>query len=231
MMETKPQLTTANKQGLPWSVYVLIAANLIPLFGVLFFQWEAQVVLALYWIENLIIGAFNVVKMLSVSAIKKQFQGLLMVAFFIVHYGLFCAGHGMLLTDLLGLEGAVESIEFQYEADGLLSIFQEGLAVFLMFVERLSPAILYGILALLLSRLVSFIEHFILRGELFNTDVNKLMGAPYAQIIIMHVGLILGAMALNYFQSPIWLLAIIVVFKMVLDYTQHKKRHQLTNNH
>jgi hypothetical protein len=39
-----------------WSVWALIAANLVPLGGVLFAGWSAFEVVFLYWLENLIIG-------------------------------------------------------------------------------------------------------------------------------------------------------------------------------
>jgi len=49
--------------GLTWSALALIGANLIPLIGVIFYDWDSRLVLALFWIENLIIGVFNLAKM------------------------------------------------------------------------------------------------------------------------------------------------------------------------
>ena len=47
---------------LPITVLFLIAVNLIPLFGVLFFGWSLFSIMFLYWIENGIIGFFNILK-------------------------------------------------------------------------------------------------------------------------------------------------------------------------
>src|SRR4029078_1121143 len=47
------------------SAYVLIAANALPLFGVLFLGWDTFSIVALYWSENVIIGAINVLKMIT----------------------------------------------------------------------------------------------------------------------------------------------------------------------
>ncbi len=44
------------------SAIVLLAANLIPLVGVLFFGWSLLTILVLYWIENGIVGFWNVPK-------------------------------------------------------------------------------------------------------------------------------------------------------------------------
>ena len=44
-------------------VVALIVANAIPLFGVLFFGWNVWMILIVYWLENGIVGFFNVLKM------------------------------------------------------------------------------------------------------------------------------------------------------------------------
>jgi hypothetical protein len=45
------------------SVQILILANLLPLMGVLFFDWSLFAVMYLYWFENVIIGLFNIMRM------------------------------------------------------------------------------------------------------------------------------------------------------------------------
>jgi len=211
---------------LPISSYVLIAANLIPLVGVLFYDWDAILVLALFWIENLIIGSFNVLRILSATVLKKEWGGLFTCGFFVLHYGIFCAVHGTLLSELIGYPEVDYTDYFAATDFGLGQIFLEAASVFFSFVENLAPAIWLGIAALTMSRLVSFIENFILRGEIFTRKISKLMMEPYGQIIVMHVGLILGAVLLQKFNSPVWLLALIVLFKIIVDFNQHKRRHK-----
>ena len=46
------------------AVVALIVANAIPLFGVLFLGWNVWNILIMYWLENGIVGVFNVLKML-----------------------------------------------------------------------------------------------------------------------------------------------------------------------
>lgn len=214
---------------MPISSFALIAANLIPLVGVLFFAWDHALVLALFWIENLLIGAFNVIRILSVSLLNKQPAGLLLCAFFIFHYGAFCSVHGMLLIDLIGFDKVDYQKYFALQSSGILKIFLQGAAVLLSFVERLSPAIYFGIVALALSHLVSFIENFVLRGEIYKLDGRKLMARPYEQIFIMHAGLIFGAFLLQKYHSPIWLLVVMVLLKLMLDFLQHRRRHRQMN--
>jgi len=44
------------------SLIALLIANIIPLFGVLFLEWDAFSIVLLYWAENLVIGFYNVLK-------------------------------------------------------------------------------------------------------------------------------------------------------------------------
>jgi len=43
-------------------VIALIAANTIPLFGILFLEWDAFSIVLLYWSENLVIGFYTIMK-------------------------------------------------------------------------------------------------------------------------------------------------------------------------
>jgi hypothetical protein len=46
------------------AVASLVLANLVPLAGVVWFGWSVRTVLIVYWLENGVVGAFNVLKML-----------------------------------------------------------------------------------------------------------------------------------------------------------------------
>lgn len=204
----------------------MVAANLVPLIGALFYGWDANLVLALFWIENLIIGAFNLLKMLSIVVYRAHYHRLFVCVFFVLHYGLFCSIHGLLLWDLLDLGAAPDADSLLLAGLPVLDVFAEGQAVLYGFVEQFWPTILLAIGALAISHTVSFVEHFWLRGEVYKLSVNKLMARPYTHIIALHVGLIAGALLLEMFGSPLWLLAVIVVLKLLLDLYQHQKRHQ-----
>jgi hypothetical protein len=49
------------------SVVALVLANLVPLAGVFIFHWEVFPLLFLFWLENVVIGILNVLKMLFAS--------------------------------------------------------------------------------------------------------------------------------------------------------------------
>ena len=52
------------------SVLLLIVANLVPLYGVFFLDWQIFPILLLFWMENVVVGIFNVFKMLVASPAK-----------------------------------------------------------------------------------------------------------------------------------------------------------------
>src|ERR1051325_10696525 len=86
------------------SALVLVAANLVPLAGVLFFGWSVFATLLLFWVENVIVGGFNVLRMLwaqpdnPLTWVAKAG----MIPFFIVHYGMFTTVHGLFVLTLFG---------------------------------------------------------------------------------------------------------------------------------
>ena len=215
------------------SAIFLLAANLVPLFGVLFYSWDVGLVLGLFWIENLIIGVFNLLKMLVVAFRSRAFKSFFLCGFFVLHYGMFCMGHGTFMWDILDLgELNLALSPFSFGDDsgaGISGMFDEGIALVFNFIDLYKPAIFLAILALFISHIVRFIENFILRGGIHKETADTLMVKPYGQIIIMHVGLLAGGMLAEKFGSPIWLLMALVIFKLVVDVYQLQRRNKDEN--
>jgi hypothetical protein len=74
----------------------LVAANLLPLLGLVFLRWDIGTLLLLYWAETAIIGAGTIVE----AAVITHGKALLALPFFLVHAGLFMGVH---LVFLIGL--------------------------------------------------------------------------------------------------------------------------------
>src|SRR5258706_13266593 len=89
------------KRSLTTEDLFLIAVNVIPLFGVWFYNWNAGQVFLVYCMETVIVGLLNVFKMACVTlfvrsrdvwennGVSTMQSGWLFIFFFIVHYGLF----------------------------------------------------------------------------------------------------------------------------------------------
>ena len=50
----------------------LITVNLFPVFGVLFWEWDVFPIMLVYWSENVIIGFYNVLRMIVCPPNEKE---------------------------------------------------------------------------------------------------------------------------------------------------------------
>jgi hypothetical protein len=74
----------------------LIAANLVPLVGVVAFGWDLGLILLLFWGESVIVFAFSILKMARAAGLA----AFALVPFFLVHAGMFMGGHLVFLLAL-----------------------------------------------------------------------------------------------------------------------------------
>ena len=84
----------------------LTAANVVPLFGAIFWGWEAFNIVLLYWAENLAVGFYNILKIAfaKVPHPSAHLGKLFLIPFFTVHYGGFTAVHGVFVLALFKKE-------------------------------------------------------------------------------------------------------------------------------
>ena len=201
------------------SVLLLVLVNLLPLAGVLYFDWDVGALVVLYWSENLIIGAYNLLKMASVAGVMATFPGI----FFLIHYGGFCAVHGFFILSML-MGGATMGDDPSWP-------------LFLVFVQLLLDVIeqvlaqaprewIIAFIALAISHGYSFVSNFILGGERDRTTVGELMAAPYKRVVVLHVAIIAGGFAIAALGQPLFLLLALIAMKIALDLYLHQKEHR-----
>jgi len=202
----------------------LLAANLLPVFGVLYADWDVGTVVLLYWAENIIAGAFTLLKMF----VTGRFSALKYALFFCLHYGIFCAIHGMFVLKLTGFSG-IEDRTSTYSWPGPL-VVPEMLADLIARILHNAPEqFLWACLALLLSHGVSFLLLFIGQGEFRRTTVRVLMRAPYQRITVLHIAVIAGAFLIQALGSPLALLLALVALKIAMDIMLHIRAHRDEN--
>jgi hypothetical protein len=93
---------------------ILLAANLVPLIGVLAWGWDAFVLLVLYWLETAVVAFWTVLRIAtmrrgSLGALKFDHQPgpaspIAMAAFITLHAGIFMGVHFMFLWTLFSGE-------------------------------------------------------------------------------------------------------------------------------
>ena len=67
------------------SAVFLVAANLVPLLGVLLWDWDVFLLLLLFWCENVVIGIFGIARMIVAGRTDSAAEGLFLPLFFLVH--------------------------------------------------------------------------------------------------------------------------------------------------
>ncbi len=179
-------------------------------YGVLMLGWSVFIVMALFWFENVVVGVFNVMRML-VSGERMGITGvvaaLFMAVFFTVHYGLFTAVHGVFVVMLFG------TAEFGREA------MSGGLAAPLI---RMVTALVtdregwLAIVAIVAVHTVSFAQ-WIFASRNRPTPLKELMGAPYGRIVVLHVALIAGGFLVMSLHAPVLGVLLLIALKLGYD--------------
>ena len=195
------------------SVVALVLANLPPLYGVLFLDWAVFPVVFLFWLENVIVGVLNVARMLvarpddGASWIFK----VIMIPFFVVHYGMFTLVHGMFVIALFGGR-RVGANGFPTPAfvASLISEYH----------------LWWAVLALAASHTFSFLANYLGRGEYRTVTLQALMSRPYGRVVVLHLAIIGGGFLLVSLGSPVAGVALLVALKIGLDIHAHAREHR-----
>ncbi len=196
------------------SAIVLIAANLVPLAGAVLFQWTVFEIVVLFWAENVVIGALNILRMLLASAgdAVNWISKIFLIPFFVFHYGMFTFIHGVFVFTLFGGK-ELGSAPFPDEIGTLFnSVLALGLGI--------------PLVALFLSHAFSFFCNYVGKGEYLNTDVKMLMARPYGRIVVLHFTIIIGGFILLSLGSPLGGLMLLILLKIGIDLRAHRKEHK-----
>jgi hypothetical protein len=206
------------------AVVALVAANLVPLAGVLFLGWSVWTILTVYWLENGIVGFYNVLKMATVSGIGK----LGVIPFFVIHYGMFWLVHGVFVFSLPGITASVAGpIGQPLVCDPLMP---EGVGCVAIDVAPRAgmdqSAVVIAAIGLFISHGVSFVFNFLRRGEHLRTNATQLMFAPYRRVVILHLTILFGAFAIVAFGAQLLPLVILIALKTAVDLGFHLGEHR-----
>ena len=199
------------------SAGTLVAANVVPIFGVLFAGWGIFPLIFLYWLENGIIGLLTAVKM-AFAPVRQPFHWIgkcLLIPFFMFHYGGFMAGHGFFIIALFGGDGP-----------GTGGGADTGAAFDSVWDLLAQPGMLAGVAALVASHGWSLINNYFIRGEREGASIQKLMGAPYGRIVVLHIFIIASGFLIVSMGSPILVLVLFVALKTAVDLWAHVREHR-----
>jgi hypothetical protein len=199
---------------------LLVVANLIPIYAVLVHDWPIFPLILLYWLENVWLGVLQIVRLLLLPAmpglpLSKMLLGkLFLVPFFTVHYGMFCLVHGVFVFAMFG-----------GNQDGFGSSFFPTPSAVLAAIEQYK--LIFPLLALALSHLISLLRHVLLARELDGPAGGSTMvfAGIYQRIVVLHIAILFGSFFVLAFGSPIFALILLIAFKTAIDFAAHRKQH------
>jgi len=188
------------------SLLALLLANAVPIIGVLFLGWTVFPLLLLYWLENVIVGGFNVAKMLLARPAEPIYWAgkLFLIPFFIVHFGGFTFVHGVLLVAFFGPKG-LQPFDLLSAVPAAIRTNQLG----------------WGLLSLVASHGFSFFWNYLKNGEYQRASLQILMGQPYGRIVVLHLTVLLGGWVVMLLGSPMGALVVLVGLKTAADWRAH----------
>jgi uncharacterized protein DUF6498 len=188
------------------SLFVLLVANALPIAGVLFLGWTVFPLVLLYWLENVVVGVFNVAKLLVAQPREPGYWlgKVFLVPFFVVHFGMFTYVHGVLVVALLGPKGTQP---FDILATVPPAIRANHLG--------------WAVLTLLVSHGLSFYWNYLRNGEFQRASLNALMTQPYGRVFVLHFTVLFGGWIVMMLGSPLLALALLVILKTAADLRAH----------
>ncbi len=182
------------------STLALLAANVVPMVGVLFFGWNIADVLLLYWGESVVIGFYTLLKLGVVVRKWILLQG----PFFVLHFG-------FIMLWFLGVILMIAHEVVRIDAGRYLP--QDFAAI----AWSHAPALV----AFLFSHGVSFHVNFLGRREYIGRETRDLMFEPYRRVGPMLIMVILAGFLVAVFGGVRWLMLVVIALKLAFDVGAH----------
>jgi hypothetical protein len=198
------------------SSVALVVSNLIPLFGALLLGWSLFSIFFIFWLENVVIGIFNVLRM-AVTPAGNSFppnNKAAIIISFVLLYGLAVFVHGAFVVGLFG--GPVLK-----QDPGVVG---EHVSFMSFMIRRMFPVgVLVALIGLVIGHAVSYFSDFIGRREYRNTNLDALMGQPFGRVALVHVPLFCTGVLLFKWSmaAPSFGLAVLVILKSAVDLRGH----------
>lgn len=234
------------------SALLLLAANAIPLVGVAFFDWSLLTILVLYWLENGIVGFWNVPRILMaqgsmVPTLPDMPESAARAATSPASppgtAGMAAMGTAMHRLAGVGRVGLALFFTVHYgifwSVHGVfvfaLPAFGDGFGLGDGFGADGGTSGFGGLewsyvalaaAALFISHGASFVLNYIGRGEYRTASPSRQMASAYGRVIVLHLTIILGALVVAVLGAPIGALLILVGLKTAFDLGLHLREHR-----
>ena len=203
-----PAVAPRSNQG---TLLALIVGNLLPLFGVLFLGWDLLVTFLIFWLDNVLVGVFAVLKIVLAEGSKNAWgepatfgDRLGKGFFFVCFYGGFALLHGVAVLAFFGLTAYRKVHGPQFDLGDLMALLPWGV-------------LLTAALVLLVSHGMEFYLDFIRTRAYETATYMGAAGGAFARLVLLQVVLVGGgALAMN-LRAPVIALVILVALKTLWE--------------
>jgi hypothetical protein len=192
--------TPQRNNAFAWQNFVILL--------ILVFSGEVSAVSILYayFFESIIIGFFNIAKMLYCHYYTEKKEGPIigLILFFTFHYGFFIGVQSVFLFAIISMSGhSVISEPFH-----LLENYGNALE---------SLGVYFVLLVLILGQILKFIFDFIKPRKYLEFSAYEIMFMPYLRIIIQQFVVILGSFFIVFSEASLVTALILIIMRFVLD--------------
>lgn len=191
----------------------LLLANVVPLVMVFAEAWSVAEIMLTYWLENVVIGVLNLIRIALCQNPKGVIQKLFVMGFFTFHYGMFTMAHGAILFSLL--------------VDDQLNI---GFGPEMVFEVVNTLHLWLPLLALFVSHGFSLIWHYLREGEYKRLNIATLMMRPYGRVVLLHIVALVGGLVVSKLGAPVFALILLIALKTFVDAKIHLRVHRDESN-
>ncbi len=172
-------------------------------YGVLVLHWPVLSIMLLFWCENVLIGVFNVLRMLSTGV--QRGAGAFAAAvgtsvFFTLHYGLFTLVHGLFVITLFS------SLRDGGSDDEFYAVLREAVLA--------ESGFLVALAVLAVLQVMDFVEW---RSTPPPARPSDLMAAPYGRIVILHLTILFGGFLVMQLGTPAAGVLLLIALKLIAD--------------
>lgn len=191
----------------------IVAANAIPVAGVLLFGWQALPLLVFYWIENVVVGAINAVKIFIASITKDaahRIAGVALVPFFVLHYGLFCFVHGVFVFAMVRLSDAIYA-GAEPPADGF------NLIGGVLGMLEANTELFWSVVALVIVQVGAFAVFWVGGRRWREVEPIRQMFEPYGRIFVMHLTIFIATIPVLLLGQPMFAVLVLALLKSGLE--------------
>ena len=195
---------------------LLIAANLLPVYGVWFLGWSPTEAFTVYAMETMIVGIMTVLKLLVCTVAKgkddwnnngmtTKMSGLFFILFFIVHFGIFALVQTAIFSS---------TAKISPPGSGMFHFFFH-------WYSYINQDIAYMLMAFIIGYLGKSFLPFLLNGDYKNQPMMLIMFMPYGRIFVQQFTVILGSMFLSLGLGKVFILIFVLAklaFEMLIDF-------------